>query len=74
MKLETVRRVLGWVAWLGVIVAMVLILTGAQSRPIKPDGPEIMVYRIKMEDGSHMRCAVVDWRFMVALDCEWPAK
>ena len=73
MNKEMLIKALGWIMWIAICVAIATALLGAQSRPIKPDKPVIDVYRVEMEDGSLLRCAVVDWRYMVALDCNWPA-
>ena len=72
MNKETLIRACGWVMWIAVGAMLAIALMGFQSRPIVPDAPEITVYRIDMEDGTQMKCAVVDWRFQVALDCNWP--
>jgi len=35
-------------------------------------GKEITVYRVEMEDGTQMRCAVTTWFTNLSIDCDWP--
>ena len=43
------------------------------QRPIEPMTPEITIYRVEMEDGTQMRCAVTTWYTNLSIDCNWPA-
>ena len=69
-RILSVAFVLFVVVWLSAMV--VYNPNTAQSRPIEPMTPEITIYRVEMEDGTQMRCAVTTWYTNLSIDCNWP--
>lgn len=49
-----------------IIGVLTCVLIGAQ------DAPNITTYRLITAEGVEMECAVLDWRFQLAMDCHWP--
>ena len=64
------KRVL-WVA-LAVVVLLILCAATQETPRINRTEPEITTYRLDMEDGSSLRCAVVTWYTNLSIDCDWP--
>ena len=68
MNKERLIKVLGWIAWIAVGVAIATALLGAQTTP---STPSLFAYTIALDQGGTVVCVVADHYAGLAIDYSW---